>query len=230
MKRLSSRWVATVTLLAVGVGGQALLAYQLRRMDEGRPDRLLLPLSEFPRQLGEWVGHDEPARADVLAMLKLDDHLQRVYRHPSGQTAILWMGQSATSRDTYHYPTVCMQGAGWSEEESERARLGEPSTAGADVPMLRFRFSKEPRDRQYVYYWYYLIGESSLDQAMRRMSQSARLFLRGRTNASMTVEIFGPAVGEDASLLDDLARRVSHQLERFLPESTRAECELGANL
>jgi hypothetical protein len=96
--------------------------------------------------------------------------------------------------------------------------------------MLRMRFAKEDRRRQYVHYWYYLIGESPIDRAMREMSQSTRLFLRGRSNGSVTVEVFSQSESPDADLIDGFAAGVARELDGFLPGQTRAECALGANL
>ena len=233
---VQSRLMLVVALLIVGLGGKSMLAHHLENLDEGRPSGPTRPLAELPVQIGDWVGSEFPANPEILDLMKLDDHLQRIYRHPSGEEVVLWISHSANSRDAYHYPTVCMQGNGWEEEESERATLPvmiHSSNNAPDEPSMsqvRFRFKKEGEPRQFVYYWYYLIGESSIDEAMRRLSQSTRLFLRGRTNGSMTVEIFSRSEVADPALMDEFAKQVAVELDQFLPEKTRAESELGANL
>ena len=233
---LQNRLMLLVALLVVGLGGQTLLARHLEKIDRGRPSGPNRPLSELPMRMGEWVGVDKPANAEILAMMKLDDHLQRVYRHPSGQEVVLWISHSSNSRDAYHYPTVCMQGNGWEEEETERQTLhvniptSDKEMMEQSLSQVRFQFVKDGEPRQFVFYWYYLIGESSIDEAMRRLSRSTRLFLRGRTNGSMTVEIFSQGKIDDPRLLDAFANRVAVELSEFLPEKTRAESELGANL
>ncbi|MBX9652387.1 EpsI family protein [bacterium] len=233
---IKNRLMWVVGFLVIGLGGQTLLARHLEMLDEGRPSGPTRPLAELPNQIGDWVGSELPANPEILAIMKLDDYLQRVYRHPSGEEVVLWISHSSNSRDAYHYPTVCMQGNGWEEEESLRATLAvtlppkEQENREESLSQVRFRFVKEGQPRQFVYYWYYLIGESSIDEAMRRLSHSTRLFLRGRTNGSMTVEIFSRSEVTDPVLMDEFAKKVALELNAFLPEKTRAECELGANL
>lgn len=218
-----------VAFLVVGASSRLLLARQLDAMDAASSKQLTRPLSQFPSRIGEWFGRDEPPKPEILAMMKLDDHLQRVYRHPSGQEVVLWISFSRTSRDQYHYPTVCMQGSGWSEEESERVVQPTPvRTSGEPTSRTRFRFVREDRGRQYVYYWYYLIGEGSVDRAMRKLSRSARLFLRGRSNASATVEIFSQSSSPDPSMMDRFADDVARALDDWMPPGSRAQSELGA--
>lgn len=231
---ITARLGLLACVLAVGLAGQTLLGDQLDRLDQDRPRKLLRPLDEFPTRIGGWVGYDETPRADVIETLGPDAYIQRVYMHPSGTRAVLFINHSVTSRDAYHYPTVCMTGSGWTEQESARSRLvqsaGDDPQSAPEVPMMRFRFIKGEEHRQTVYYWYHLIGESSVDRAMRQLSRSTRLFLRGRSNAGVTVEIFSPQANGDTELLDDFARRVAVQLQDFLPRDSHAECELGARL
>jgi EpsI family protein len=228
-RTLRNRLSFAVVLLLVGLGGRAALARQFQSDDA--PTSLARPLADFPKKIGAWVGIDDAPRKEVLDMMKLDDYLQRVYRHPSGQEVVLWISFSKTSRDQYHYPTVCMEGSGWTEEESERSSFDVPipGKGGVEVQPLRLRFVKADRARQYVYYWYYLIGERDIDRAMRRLSQSTRLFLRGRSNASATVEIFTQSAAVDIELVDDLARRIAIELDHWIPRDAWSQSLLGAN-
>jgi EpsI family protein len=240
-----------ILLLLVARVGQSWIGQVVESIDQGRPKQLLRPLTDFPRQFDQWTSEDQTPRPEVVAAMKDDQFLQRVYRHPSGAEVTLFLCHSTSSRDAYHYPTVCMTGRGWTEEESQRATLdAEAADPSKRIPKTRFRFINEREDRQLVYYWYYLIGESQIDQAMRELSQSSRLFLRGRTNAGLTVELFsgstspvGPQAGSTTpvgpnsdsinrqlDLIDQFARQVAEHLAPMLPAHTRAECELGANL
>lgn len=227
--RLRSRVVLAVVLLSLGAGGRVALARQFHGSDT--PQTLHRGLSEFPKQLGAWSGVDETPRKEVLDMMKLDDYLQRVYRHSTGQEVVLWISFSKTSRDQYHYPTVCMEGSGWTEEESERKLMNVviPGRAERNVSPLRMRFVKPDRGRQYVYYWYYLIGERDIDRAMRTLSRTTRFFLRGRSNASATVEIFTQSPTVDVELVDDLARRIAIELDHWMPDEAWSQSLLGAN-
>lgn len=226
--KLNARLLVVVLVLLAGLGSKSLLARRLDARDDAAQAALTKPLAQLPYRIGDWVGRDEPPAPEVLEMMKLDDYLQRAYRHPSGQHAVLWVGFSKTSRDQYHYPTVCMTGRGWTEDESERAV--QPSGAAAGGSRVRFRFHREDRGRQYVYYWYYLLGESAVDRALRRLSERARIFLRGRSNASATVEIFSQSPSPNVEALDEFARNVARELHGFLPPDAAPQARLGANL
>lgn len=225
------RMILLTAILVVGLAGQQAILGQVQRDARNRPSGLSRPLASIPKSLDRWSGRDEPANPDVLEMMNLDDHLQRVYSHPSGDEVVLWISHSKTSRDAYHYPSVCMQGAGWNEDESARQiqSVSIGTSSEPNIPQLRMRFTKSDQGEQYVYYWYYLIGESSIDQAMRALSQHARLFLRGRTNAGVTVEIFSRSPTVHLSRMDEFARLVADELVELIPEGSHPACTLGAN-
>lgn len=233
MKPLRSRIVIALALVSLGLGSQYLLGRQLESVRSEEGSDLRKPLSQFPRKLGLWMGKDVPANPKIIADIKIDQHLNREYVHPSGEKVVLWMSFSKRSLDQYHYPTVCMEGNGWVEDESGRERIqlcghAEAQDVDSLVPAMSMAFAKEEQ-QQLVYYWYYLIGEDVLDRVMRQSSRWARAFLRGRRNASLTVEVFSQSPRPDRRLLDDLAKLVAENLQEWLPEGTDADCALGAN-
>lgn len=225
-------WIAIV-LLGTGLCGQVLLGRQVEAAREGASVELLKPLNEFPDQIELWSGTDVPANPQIIEDIKIDQHLNRQYIHPSGEKVILWMSFSKRSLDQYHYPTVCMAGSGWTEDETGRERIvihtGDNRDFGAcEVPAMSMVFNKD-KQKELVYYWYYLIGEDQVDRIMRQSSRWARAFLRGRRNASLTVEVFSQSPRPNRELLDEFARAVVHQLEEWMPKGTDADCTLGAN-
>jgi EpsI family protein len=227
----TTRWMMLVAFLLVARVGQSWIGGVVESIDAQRPQGLRLPLTQFPSHIDDWIGQEDTPRPEVIAAMKDDEFLQRIYRHPSGIEVVLFFCHSKSGRDAYHYPTVCMTGRGWTEEESQRTVLDQQAThSSLPTPKTRFLFVNERKDRQLVYYWYYLIGESFIDETMRRLSQSSRLFLRGRTNAGLTVELFSPQPASDTTTIDHFARRVAEELIPFLPAQTRGLSELGANL
>jgi EpsI family protein len=221
------------TVLFVGAGGKLLLAHQISDLRNRERATLARPFAEFPRTVGLWTSSDIATNPQILRDIKSDDHLEREYVHPTGERLVLWFNYSDRSRDQYHYPTVCLEGAGWEEEEARRQQIVVgPETNGASagmqpVPMIRMFFTKQAEPK-YVHYWYYLLGEDPVDRAMRRLSQYARVFLRGRQNASVTVEVFSASPKPDRKLLDEFAAQVAVELHRWMPPKTEASCELGA--
>ena len=63
---------------------------------------------------------------------------------------------------------------------------------------------------------------------MRGRSDWARAFIRGRKNASMTVEVFSQSSAPDPELLDDFVQRATQELDGFVPRGTVGCCDLGA--
>lgn len=229
-----TRLLVAISLLAAGLGGKWVLAGCLAS-DDADSANLRAPLKQFPERIGSWVGTDVPANPKIISDIKIDDYLNRCYVHPSGEKLVLWMSYSGKSLDQYHYPTVCMEGAGWTEDETCREQLTlcpaahGPKTSSRDVSAMSLLFTKDQAENtQVVYYWYYLIGESPVDRLMRHSSQWLRAFLRGRRNASLTIEVFSQSPNPDRRVLDAFAKDVASRLRSFLPASTEADCTLGA--
>lgn len=212
-----------ILLLASGLGGRFAFAQWLAESRATDSVTLRRPLGEFPERIDAWFGTDVPADPMMIRDIKIDEYLQRAFVHPSGERVMLWMSYSKRSTDQYHYPTVCMRGAGWTESREARETVRIDGQASA----MRFAFTRAS-ECQLVYYWYYLLGEESLDRWMRQLGKGARGFLRGRRNGSMTVEIFGLSERPDAKLLDDFARRVSEELATWLPPQTATGHEPSA--
>ena len=229
-----ARLVILLSLLVGGLVGEKAVAELLSHRRSTLALELRRPLAEFPYRIGAWVGADTEIDPRIIADIKVDEYLKRTYAHPSGERLTLWISYSRRSSDQYHYPTVCMRGTGWTEDQSRRARLTtSESTAGGEgittpEPILRMFFERG-QQRQMVHYWFYLIGEDPVDRWMRRLSRGARAFLRGRRNASVTVEIFDLAPAPNGTLRDDFARAVAASLEATMPEGTERASELGAD-
>lgn len=187
---------------------------------------LLRPLHAFPSQIGAWIGTDEPADPKMIADIKIDQYLQRRYTHPSGAQVIVWMSYSQRSLDQYHYPTVCMQGIGWTEEEHRRELHGQPGSL-AEPERMRMYFARDGAV-QSIHYWYYLLGEGPLDRWMRTLSQTSRAFLRGRRNGSLTVEVFSQSADPDDALIGALTSEIARLLTQWVPPGSEADCALGA--
>jgi hypothetical protein len=232
------RLLVGLSLCLIGATGKWVVGAQIATLRASETARLERKLSEFPLQIGPWTGVDIPPDERLqktIADIKATDFLNRIYTHPSGERLSLWFNYSDRSLDQYHYPTVCLVGAGWSEDESQRKTFAVecPSTSQAmddsvkRTPIVHFYFSRGP-EQQVVHYWYYLIGEDPVDRSMRKLSTYARVFLRGRQNPSLTVELFSQSAAPNMALLDDFAGLVAKELAGWMPMGTQASAELGA--
>ena len=118
-----SRVLTATALLLAGFAGER-WSRRLEADVRGRREvELARPMSDFPYRLGEWSGRDLPIDPKIEKVIGGDGCFQRLYVHPDGQQCVLWMSYSRRSKDQYHFPTVCMPGGGWTEDESVRTRL-----------------------------------------------------------------------------------------------------------
>ncbi|HVJ81674.1 MAG TPA: EpsI family protein [Planctomycetia bacterium] len=221
---LRTRLVIALSLFAVGAGGKLVLARQVADLRSTETPKLERPLAEFPMTLGDWRGTDLATDQKLIRDIKIDDYLERRYRHPSGEELVLWFSYSRKSMDQYHHPTVCMPGNGWQEVESQRSHLAAQMTS---CDIARMYFTKR-EEKCFVHYWYYLIGEDPVDRTMRQLSKYARVFLRGRTNPSLTAEVFSKSPNPNQRLLDEFADLVAKEIGGWMPTGTQTFSEIGA--
>lgn len=144
----------TRRLIVLAVGFLATAGYVAFAME---PERVPLrePLAAFPYGVGEWSGQDAPQLADdVLAVLGVDEYINRYYAQPDGALAGLYVGyyQSQRQGDTIHSPMNCLPGAGWQPVVTGRADI---QVAGRTTPIqVNDVVIEKGLDRQVVFYWY----------------------------------------------------------------------------
>ena len=227
-----TRLAIAVGLFAACTAGKSVLAARVSSLRAKETPTIDRKLEAFPRTLGSWVGTDVPADAQMLKDIKSDDHINRAYVHPSGERVVLWCNYSSRSLDQYHYPSVCMKGAGWDEDESQRTVQSfkglKPTKPDAADPAYCSMYFSRNQEKAFVLYWYYLIGEDPVDKQMRVASRYARVFLRGRQNPSLTVEVFSQSSNPDPAKLEEFAKLVATELDQWTPPGTETCCELGA--
>lgn len=221
------RWALVALLLGLGYSAEALIEKRIGAATSSPSAALTRPLAEFPETIGSWTGADLPIDDRIKKVIGGDDYLQREYRHPTGERCVLWMSYSCRSKDQYHFPTICMAGGGWIEQEADRHPFHVVLGADRLAPLYRMLFTK-PQETEFVYYWYYLMGEDELDRLMRRMSGWARSLIRGRRNGSLTVEVFSRSSQPSARLLDEFASEVARALESHLPNDSVPCRDLGS--
>lgn len=110
------------------------------------------PLATTPIALDRWHGIDTPLDDDVVALLGVDDYINRRYVAADAPPVAVYVGYYASQRqgDTIHSPQNCLPGAGWRPVSADRATV---DVSGRAVPVNRFVIQKG-MDRQAVFYWY----------------------------------------------------------------------------
>src|SRR5258708_6669445 len=97
---------------------------------ESKPPRT--PFAQFPMQLDQWRGVQEPPLdPNILRVLGVDDYLSRAYFAPDRSGVGLYIGYYGSQRqgDTMHSPLNCLPGAGW--EPLSKTTIAVPVALGS---------------------------------------------------------------------------------------------------
>lgn len=126
----------------------------LTRAARAEPEPLRAPLRQCPVMLDTFRGRDLPPFDEkIIAILGVDEYLNRVYSSERRVPVGLYIGYYATQRtgSTIHSPQNCLPGAGWEPVSSGRLRIDVPG--GTPVEVNRYVIAKG-LDRQVALYWY----------------------------------------------------------------------------
>jgi EpsI family protein len=200
------RW-PFVLALAMMAGTWAFLASRSR----AEPALARKPFSEFPLQLGTFAGRDLEIGEEVLKLLKLSDHVMRVYVPASderqrsgafeGQTrqsaAPVWLyvGYYGSQRTgaTYHSPKNCLPGGGWVFKSSEPVTEVIPGQPDAAINRVVIEKGFE---RQLILYWYQDRGRIIASEYAAKGYLILDATTRNRTDGAL-VRVSTPIVGSE---------------------------------
>jgi EpsI family protein len=129
----------------------------IARASHIEPVPIRTSFEQFPMQIGDWRGASLPPITDsIMAILRVDDYVNRVYNAPARYGAGLYIGYYRSQRqgDSIHSPLNCMPGAGWEPVSQRPLTISVPST-GAETTIAVNRYViQKGVDRQLVLYWY----------------------------------------------------------------------------
>ena len=175
------------------------------------------PLPALSYEIGSWRGRDaEPLPDDIVAVLGVDDYVQRVYVNDAGVPVSLYAGyyQSQRQGDAIHSPQNCLPGSGWRPVSSTTVTL---TSGGRAVPVNQYVIQKG-LTQQVVLYWYQGRGRVVANEYRNKallMWDAARL---NRTNGGLVRVIVPIAPGVDARReAAAFASLLLPQLERLMP-------------
>ena len=191
-----------------------------------RPERPIsrLPFSEFPMDIGGWMGERlPPIEEKILAVLGVDDYLSRAYFTPDRSSVVgLYMGYYGSQRqgDTMHSPLNCIPGAGWEPVSSTTI----PIQVGANTEIVVNRYVvQKGLDRQLVLYWYQSHGRVVASEYWGKLYLIGDAIRLNRTDGSLVRVIAPIAIGsEDGGAAAELVatqfvRALYPTLDPYLP-------------
>ena len=214
--RAHARFVIALVLLV----GTALLL-EARNRGEIFPPRK--PLSEFPHQLGTWMGSDVQIGQDILNILGPGDFLLRVYRdaqnaQPSTDLFIAYF-PSQRAGDTIHSPKNCLPGAGWTPINS--ARVPFSVDGRAPFPVNRYVIAKGD-ERLLVVYWYLAHNRAVASEYWAKVylvTDSIRMNRSDGSLVRMTTRMLpGESIDAAMARLMPFAGQVVPLLNEYIPQ------------
>ena len=117
----------------------------------------------FPSRIQQWTGQQSmPMDAKILAVLGVDDYLNRVYTTPDRALVGVYVGfyNSQRQGDSIHSPMNCLPGAGWEPLSRSAVKIPVAMNGGTtEVDTNRYVIQKG-LDRQLVLYWYQSHGRT----------------------------------------------------------------------
>lgn len=134
-------WLLAIVLLVVAQTAYEFTATGLNAVSE-KPVELEIPLSQFPYEVGDWVGKDIEVSDTVLKVADNDDYLMRSYTNAkTGQLINLYVAYSGRPRTMRgHRPQVCYPSSGWIHDDTQKKQITLKS--GRTLPSLLHRFHK----------------------------------------------------------------------------------------
>ncbi len=203
-------------ILAAGMAAQA----ALETMNRTERPALRKPLASVPLDLGEWVGSDIPIDAEIIERAQTTEFLNRTYesrRHP-GLSIRLWMNFSVQGDNLRHTPEICLPSSGWNKIESQTRLLSVPVGHDCSITISRLGYGRGELV-EHVGFWYYIFGEGTLENYVRKLPITSRSS-HGRTTrgSSLTVEAFYHGENDpEGDGLREFAGVLLESLEGILP-------------
>ncbi len=179
-------------------------------------------LSEFPLQVGQWVGRGAELPPNILEALGPGEFLSRTYHHADNQPFIdFFAGYFPSQRtgNTIHSPQNCLPGAGWTQVESSRLPVTVPG--GKRITVNRYILAKGDA-RIVVLYWYQAHGRVVASEYWAKFYLVADAIRLNRTDGALVRVITPVASGESLASAQsravEFAQQLLPSLHTYIPE------------
>jgi len=173
--------------------GTAALGWWLSLQPSDRRDAS--SFDAIPYELNGWKAIDLEMQDGVAELLRADHHVQRVYLHPLGYTAYLYVGYYGTERGgaPEHTPDNCYPAQGWQVQRDDTLVVGGRSS-GLSVREFIVEKSQELR---LVHFWYRTEDRSGFTSTLGlRARQLWGRLIENRGDGAL-VRLSTPVVGGD---------------------------------
>jgi EpsI family protein len=200
-----------------------LAAVVLAQASKSEPVPVRAPLGELPFQLDAYRGTRATDLApDILAVLGVEEYLNRVYRGATRLPVGLYVGYYASQRegDTMHSPMNCLPGSGWVPTTTDRVKVAVDNAGEIEINRVMVEKSGE---RMLVFYWYQSHGRVVASEYWSKIHMVVDAIQTNRTDAAMirvVVPVPGTSPDVEAQVEQEavsFVRSLFPHLERHLP-------------
>jgi hypothetical protein len=158
-------WIFTILLLVSSGITYRELASRLKLVVD-TPVELPVPLSAFPKKIGQWVGKDVPIPQNIQNVAGNDAFLSRLFMsNLSNDWANVYIAYTAHPRTMLgHRPQICYVAGGWVHDSTEETDA--TSSTGREFPCLVHRFHRpSPETGEMVVLNFYIVnGQLTSDE------------------------------------------------------------------
>jgi EpsI family protein len=166
------------------------------RQNRPEPAPVRATFDRFPAQIQRWTGQPLPPMEDkILAILGVDDYLNRVYVSPDRAGVALYIGYYNSQRqgDSIHSPMNCLPGAGWEPLSKSFTKIPVALREGTtEIDANRYVIRKG-LDQQLVLYWYQSHGRTVASEYWSKFYLIRDAVRLNRTDAAL-VRVIVPIV------------------------------------
>ena len=200
-KHVSTYWRCLAALVLAG----ALFHVLNYKLYHGSIKPLAIPLTRYPRVLGDWRVVSEGLDEEIETVLNMEDYWAATYMRRSDKSLSLFIGYYADEGVAkLHQPTVCYPGAGWTLERTARTEFRISDNSGESIKMNQLLVVRGA-DRQIVLYWFHYPGATVAEPSMSKLHRLSSFF-RGDLNRSLVkVQIAVPLNGSVESTMREIA-------------------------
>jgi len=214
LPRLSilSSGLTLAALLGLGIFSQVFSVQKVELIRE--------PLSDFPLQLGEYIGQDQEIGEQALGVLAPTEVLIRVYTNKDGRVVTLYIPffEAQNDRSRIHSPKSCMVGGGFQFVELKPYHL---HYQGRDV-VVNWVLTRNGDNQQVVLYWIQSRGRILTSEYIDKLYLMWDGVSRHRTDGALVRCISpvlpGEGLEEATERVASFAQMVMDQSQKYLPE------------
>ena len=195
------------------------------RQNRPEPAPVRARFDRFPAQIQRWTGRQLPPMEDkILAILGVDDYLNRVYVSPERAGVALYVGYYNSQRqgDSIHSPMNCLPGAGWEPLSKSFTKIPVAMRDGTtEIDANRYVIRKG-LDQQLVLYWYQSHGRTVASEYWSKFYLVRDAVRLNRTDAAL-VRVIVPMAGDEQAepraekVAVDFVKELVPALPNYLP-------------